>query len=509
MASTMLPALSNLDPAEAWRPWQPDSQNPWNLKWAAHLHRRAAFGAPAYQAGATAWEALQQSVTQGFEASLQRLFDGCAGQTEFDGMMDGIGPKIGRGPRFDFQPDVGLGEVQGWWVYRMAFSPHPLREKLTLFWHNHFATSVAKVKRSTLMLKQNQLLRRHALGKFRPFLLEMSKDPAMLIWLDGNANVKSHPNENYARELLELFSLGVGNYTEPDIREAARAFTGWHIAGTEYLFNPAQHDDGDKTILGQKGKWNGEDVIRIALEQPAAARFLVRKLYRYFISENESPPDALVEPLAEQLRKSDYDMGPLVRTMLRSRLFFSQHAYRQRIKSPAEYVLGLVRLLDVRIGPGNLAKSMSDLGQKLFAPPNVKGWDGGKAWLNSGTMLARHNLAWDLVSGGGALLTRYYQPAPGVVLEQPADPHAPPKPVGFFDELAGKDAAVQLDTLLDFTLQGDVQATAREKLVAFLRDKTPEKPAEQAPTKEGQVRPDQRLREVLHTILLLPEFQLA
>src|SRR5581483_3050586 len=191
-----------------------------------------------------------------------------------------------------------------------------------------FATSIAKVRSPALMFRQNCLLRRHALGKFGPFLQAISKDPAMLIWLDSNSNVKGKPNENYARELMELFSLGVGNYTEKDIREAARAFTGWHTDGDEFRFNPQLHDGAPKTVLGQTGAWDGGDVVRIVLVQPAAARFLVRKLYRFLISENATPPDALLEPLCERFRKSDYAIAELVRTMLASRHFYSDHAFR-------------------------------------------------------------------------------------------------------------------------------------------------------------------------------------
>src|SRR5205823_7226531 len=169
-------------------------------------------------------------------------------------------------------------DLRGWWLYCMLYGPHPLREKMTLFWHNHFATSITKVVRTVMMFNQNKLLRHHALGKFRPFLLDVSKDPAMLIYLDSNSNVKGKPNENYAREVMELFSLGVGNYTETDIREAARAFTGWEIQQGEVVFNSAQHDDGDKTVLGEKGKWTGADIVRICLDQKSAPYFIAGKL---------------------------------------------------------------------------------------------------------------------------------------------------------------------------------------------------------------------------------------
>jgi uncharacterized protein (DUF1800 family) len=182
------------------------------------------------------------------------------------------------------------------------------------------------VQNPSLMFRQNCLLREHDLGRFGPLLQAISRDGAMLIWLDSNSNVKGKPNENYARELMELFSLGVGHYTEKDIREAARAFTGWRTDGVGFAFDARFHDWGPKTVLGQTGAWDGGDVVRIVLEQPAAARFVVRKLYDFFVSEKAMPPDSLLEPLCESFRKSDYDIAGLVRTILASRHFYSGHA---------------------------------------------------------------------------------------------------------------------------------------------------------------------------------------
>ena len=336
---------------------------------------------------------------------------------------------------------------------------HPLRERMTLFWHDHFATSIAKVMQVPAMKQQNVLLRQHALGKFGPFLLEMSRDPAMLIWLDGNSNVRGRPNENYARELMELFSLGVGHYDEADVRDAARAFTGWHTDGKSFRFDAFQHDDGPKTVLGQSGPWDGDDVVRIVLEQPAAARFLVRKLYRAFISESEPPADALIEPLADQFRRSDYDIAALLRTMLRSNLFFSaprlpaadQEPGRVR-RRPAPHAgrprPGRGDALAPGPAPGNpafgpgsgglppLSRLMEGLGQNLFAPPNVKGWAGGEAWLNTATLLARHNLAWKVVQGVQGPLQLPVSPLALLRKEAPAD-------------------ADPVDFLLDLLLQPD------------------------------------------------------
>src|SRR5262249_54194181 len=240
--------------------------------------------------------------------------------------------------------------LRAWWLYRMLYTPNPLREKLTLFCHNHFATSNGKVQNARYMLGQYELMRRHALGNFRTLLQEMSKDPAMMVWLDIQGSKKKTPNENYARELMELFSLGIGNYTEKDIREAARAFSGWELKGGKPVFNAAEHDDGEKTVLGQKGKWKGEDIVRICLEQKSCPYFIAGKLFKSLVSETVPATPELLEPLASQFKKSDYNFGALVKTVLRSNLFFSEQVYRTRIKSPVDFALGIVRGLEGRIG---------------------------------------------------------------------------------------------------------------------------------------------------------------
>src|SRR5262249_46886772 len=354
--------LDQLDPAEAWQPWQPTAADPWDRKWAAHLYRRAAFG-PSRQE-------LLEAVRRGPEGTLDLLIRGRPGASELVETLIDAG-------RVAAEHDDDGDRVRSWWLYCILQGGHPLREKLTLFWHNHFATSLAKVQNPALMFRQNCLLREYALGKFGPFLQAISRDPAMLLWLDSNSNVKGRPNENYAREVMELFSLGVGNYTEKDIREAARAFTGWHTDGEGFRFKPAAHDDGPKTVLGKTGNWDGGDVVRIILEQPAAARFLVHKLYTFLVSEID-PPAALLEPLCELFRNSDYDIPALVKAMLGSRLFYSEHAFRKRIKSPVEYVLGAVQAVYRRYDERDpnyqpllqrvLVRWLTGMGQTLFAP---------------------------------------------------------------------------------------------------------------------------------------------
>ena len=208
----------------------------------------------------------------------------------------------------ELAPSADLARIQGIWLYRMIFTPHPLRERMTLFWHNHFATSNAKVQNPDLMQRQNDLLRSHALGDFRTLLSSIGKDPAMLIWLDSTVNKKAKPNENYAREVMELFTLGRGKYSEQDIREAARAFTGWFVVRDQFQEIGRQHDDGQKTILKHRGPWGGDDVPGILLAQPACAEFICRKLYGELVSETLPPSDALIAPLAQALRESRYQI---------------------------------------------------------------------------------------------------------------------------------------------------------------------------------------------------------
>jgi len=379
MSAPLPPDLTQVEPTEAWQSWAPDQRQRFDAKWAGHLFRRAAFGASP--------DDVRKAVRDGLDATRERLFAGDPRAAARLELLDATGEEFARADDTE--------KLRAWWVSAMLHGGHPLREKMVLFWHNHFATSVAKVQSAMLMFRQNQLLRKHALGRFGPILAGISRDAAMLIWLDSNQNVKSHPNENFAREVMELFTLGVGNYTEKDVREAARAFTGWHVdpEGERFRFDATEHDDGAKTILNGTGRWNGDDVLRILTAQPACAKFLAAKLYRYFVSETE-PPKSILEPLADHLRRSEFDVEAAVKTILRSRLFFSDHAYRKRIKSPVEHVLGTARAAWSGPFPSTgLAGWLDDMGQSLFAPPNVKGWTGGKSWLTDTTILARHNFA--------------------------------------------------------------------------------------------------------------------
>jgi uncharacterized protein (DUF1800 family) len=284
-------------------------------------------------------------------------------------------------------------ELREWWFREMLATPSPLSEKMTLFWHNHFATSQQKVRFTPLMYRQNVTLRRNALGNFGTMLREMGRDPAMLIYLDGANSRKEQPNENFAREVMELFTLGEGNYTEKDIKEVARAFTGWSIDrdSGEFMFRRGIHDYTNKTVLGKTGNFDGDQIFDVLLKKPEAAQFITRKLWKEFIST--TPDEREVARLAEIFRDSGYNIAKLMRTMLASDAFYAQENRAALIKSPVEFVVGTMKTFEIdapNLRPFVLASAL--LGQNVFAPPNVKGWPGGETWINTATLLGRKQL---------------------------------------------------------------------------------------------------------------------
>jgi uncharacterized protein (DUF1800 family) len=460
-----------IDPRWAWERYRPTAEAPWDLKRAGHLFRRATFGATYAQ--------LQQAVKAGPDKTISQILEGGPGQQDFDRETGQLAESLVR-------LNNGI-QLRDWWLYRMLYSPHPLREKLTLCWHNHFATSNTKVQNAGYMHRQYQLLHRHALGSFAQMLKEMSFDPAMMVWLDTRDSKKGNPNENYARELMELFSLGIGNYTETDIREAARAFTGWTLQGNEVIFTQSQHDAGEKTVLKQKGNWKPDDIARICLEQPSAPYFIAGKLFRFLVSESVPASRELLEPLADSLRKSNYDIGALVQTILRSNLFFSPLVYRTRIKAPVDFALGIVRGLEGKIGTTNLAAVLEQLGQNVFYPPSVKGWDGGTTWLNGQTLLYRQNLALALTSTEDARFGRRCDPA---VLVARYGKKGDEELVNFF---------------LDLFLQGDVSAEARQRLLQYQKNSHKMKVPVYWTAQDAA---ENRVRALCHLVLTQPEFQL-
>jgi len=284
-------------------------------------------------------------------------------------------------------------ELKAWWLTEMRTTPSPLTEVMTLFWHNHFTSSLAKVKAPALLYRQNLLLRRHALGNFAALLHAIARDPAMLIYLDNARSRREAPNENFARELLELFTLGEGRYSERDLKEAARAFTGWGLERTSaaFRFRAAWHDAGEKEILGARGAFDGDAVIDLLLARPETAELIVTKLWRQFISE--SPDTAAVERLAALFREADYEMKPLLAALFNSEAFWAPENRGRLVKSPVDLVVGSLRLFDLPVADGrDVAWLTRRLGQDVFDPPNVKGWPGGTDWITGASLLDRQTL---------------------------------------------------------------------------------------------------------------------
>lgn len=367
---------------DPWSPWRPSPAEPWNLRRVVLLHRRAGFAAT--------WEELQRDLADGPEASVERLLRGTSRAR----------------PREDFEETQAnlaaaaiqkqdVRRLQAWWIYRMLYGPDPLGEQLTLLWHNHFATSQAKVQDVALMHAQNETLRRNARATFGNVLLAMLSDPALLVWLDAPENRKAHPNENLARELMELFTLGVGPFGEADVKESARALTGWSLRRDACWEDAAEHDDGEKRVLGRTGAFRAPDLAKILLEHPATSERLAGRILELLLAEGVATAE-LRGALAADLRAHELDVGRAVGLVLRSATFFGEANLAGRVASPVEFVVGLARALELdaeRVSTLLLADWAARMGQELFLPPNVGGWKGGRAWLDTQSLVQRANFA--------------------------------------------------------------------------------------------------------------------
>lgn len=461
--------LNNISPEWAWAPFEPSAAQPWNRALAAHLYRRAAFAGNTHE--------LDEAVRVGPSEAVKKLVRGNSsnqkvpaaesdGGDSFETHMEELGQTVMAGGKSE--------QLGAWWLYRMNRTPDPFLEKLILFWHGHFATSAAKVEDARLMKAHEAVLRRHARGRFGELTSALAKDPAMLIWLDSQSNRKARPNENFARELMELFCLGPGHYTEVDIRQMARAFTGWEVQQGAFHFNAHQHDHGLKTFLGQSGDFNGEDAVRIVLEQPGASRFIARKITRYFVCDEPTLSDRLIEPLAVFLRQQNFTIAPLAERILTSNLFFSQVSVGRKVRGPVDLAIGFLRALDATTNHVQLNETLGRLGQALYFPPNVKGWEGGRAWLNSATYLGRANLL-------GQLIREAHFKKGGLA------------------EIAREAGATSSSEIIDWLL---------ELLVALPPTTAARAVIAETVSRKGEDR-NAEIGQILHAISLLPEFQLS
>jgi uncharacterized protein (DUF1800 family) len=431
----------------------------------AHLLRRAGFGATESD--------LDFYSSLGFAGAVDRLLNPeQVDDTATDQLLQPLNSNLGDKRQIEAS--------KFWWVNRMLYTQRPLQEKMTLFWHNHFATANSKVANSVLMLQQIQLFRDNGLGNFETLLQKVTRDPAMLIWLDNRLNRKGAPNENYAREVQELFTVGIGNYTEQDIHEAARAFTGHTLdRNLNYVFAPGQHDNGSKTFQGQTGNFNADDILSILVQNPATARFITTKLFRWFVYDN--PDSSTIDRLASTFTASGFDIRSVLRDIFTGPEFLSPEAFHGVIKQPVEFVLGSLKSLNVQnVGP-DVTQVLRRMGQDLLNPPDVSGWKGGSAWINSTTLFERFNWA-DRLSMGRDSSKPYFADVPGQIAAQ---------------NIGAPDALV--DYYLGLFVDGDATPEARQALIDYLGALSP----------SDSAAVDLKGRGVVHLAMSVPTYQLG
>lgn len=382
---------------------EPLSNNDWTPARAAHLLGRAAFGG-------TPKDVLRLHA-MGLDRAVDSLLD-APDDADLFPPPEGLKPvdpealkRSLRGTDEEKQAALRMlrkesreqiVNLRSWWLNRMRWGTAPAREKAVLFWHGHWATSVEKVKIPYAIWQQNETFRRLSMGDFEPLAQAVSQDPAMIRYLDLQQSKRGQPNENFAREVMELFTLGEGHYSEQDIREAARAFTGYRIdpSTMQFRFAPWQHDEGMKEFFGFEGAFSGEDIVAMLSANPQCSRFIARKTWTFYAAEN--PPEPLVGELARQYRASGMIFRQLLGLIFRSREFHAETVMRSQIKGPIQWLVQACKELEIPL-PDQMEGILRDLGQVPFAPPNVKGWDGGKSWISSATLLRRYNMAGNLV----------------------------------------------------------------------------------------------------------------
>jgi uncharacterized protein (DUF1800 family) len=490
----------------------------WNDETAAHLLNRGAFGGTPGE--------IEVARKKGLAAMVRELVDVSTDAAKFPppawaypqnirARRREINAAKDQGQNFQekarevqVMESENILDLRRWWLERMMTGPAPLLEKMTLFWHSHFATSVQKVKDTYWMWLQNDTLRRNALGNFATLVRKISRDPAMMIYLDLHQSRKEHPNENWARELMELFTVGIGNYTEDDVRASARAFTGYRIDDTtqQFRFAPKQQDLGPKTFMGHTGPLNGDNIIDILIQRPACAQFIGRKLWRFFVEDE--PSQEIVDHIAGRVRAHNFEMRPLLREIFSSAEFYSERVTQTQIKSPVQYIVQASKLLEMALPPPVVTQNaMRQMGQILFAPMNVKGWDGGKAWITTSTLLFRYNFANYLINGDAMVRrgapARIKKPDPGfrqpVAQQQQIADQIKRDPVDV-SKFVPNELRDRPRELVDLLSRRFFQSRPPEKevntFVQFLESRNPDVS-------------DETMRELVHLMMSTPQFQLT
>jgi uncharacterized protein (DUF1800 family) len=482
----------------------PIPTNRWDFDTAAHLLVRAGFGGSPSE--------IQNFRTLGSERAVDSLInapvDGYPSPTwatPYD--EDGLRAQIQvastpeekqmanqlRQKKFNEE----MKDLSLWWLTRMVDTPSPLIEKMTLFWHGHFATSGQKVRPAYKMWLQNETFRQNALGNFRTLVKAVSRDPAMMIWLDTVQSKREHPNENFSREVMELFTLGEGHYTESDVKEAARAFTGYRIDQPEqsFRFAPRQFDPTLKTFMGKIGPWNGDQILDIIVSQPQCARFIAAKIWRFFAYDTPEPK--LVDALAGEFRNFHYELRPFMKSIFLSEEFYDPQVRNSQIKSPVQFLAQALRTFPIQLPDSNVLEfAFRQMGQVPFFPPNVKGWDGGKSWINTATLSFRYKLAHQLVEGINPQEIGLPKPA---AMDMSTSRPTMTTPL-LVDKIVSPEDRSQPDTLIRKLYIRTFQCSPKRELTGKLRDfiATRELPLD-----------DNAIRELLLLMMTSPNYQVT
>jgi hypothetical protein len=476
-------------------PYIPSPQEPWDERRASHLLRRACF--------LPTWTEIKSAAAMQPGAAVDMLLQPVGTPAPPGSWVGEVQPEPTTAEEtnaYRSQNASWLDALRAWWTERMVSSGMNITEKMTLFWHRHITTEAGIVLIPQYMYQQNALLRSYALGNFRDLMKDVNHDPAMLLYLDGAISVAGNPNENYGRELMELFTMGEGNYTEEDIKEAARCLTGWQLdefTSFDATFNPLYHDAGNKTFMGRTilgrssldGRFEGDEVVDIIFEDESVAKFICRKLYTFFVYDNDEAVDgAVVDALAQLLRDNEYDIKPVVETLLKSAHFFDAVNIGAMIKSPAVFESGLARQLAANPGGARLVADMKTLEEHLLYPPVVAGWEGYRTWISTTTYPYRKSFAERFITGQ----------LPGGPSQTPVDVVAWGKS---FDNAS--DANTLLDDILMLLLPVEVSTTRRDSYLQTMLGG--------APVYEWNIdapNADTNLRNLLVRLVSAPDFQL-
>ena len=498
--------------AKLLEPVWSDPSFQWNWRMASHLMNRAGFGGSAAE--------IDRLVQMGPQASVNHLINYRAmpdtlSALEFSSLSHPRFESLREHRRFMqslSRPEkreyfqlyfaanfAKMQEMRCWWINRMVQTRRPLEEKMTLFWHGLFVSAFSMVNSSYHMYLQNQLFRRFATGSAKELTVAVSRDPAMLRYLNNNQNRKGHPNENYARELMELFTMGIGNYTEEDVRESARAWTGWTFVGDTFAFRAKQHDFGRKTFLGETGDFDGRDIVNIIFSKPATATHFATKLAAFFGSDD--PPPELILALAQTLRHANWHVDAVLKTLFSSRWFYSDQVVRRKIKSPIELVAGALRALQTPVAnSAAVLVGMTSMGQQLFEAPNVGGWPHGRGWINTSTLFARYAVPLYMVAGRPP----WNQPPAAKAGTQLAAFETGFSPGRLLAERNISTTAAAVDFFIDLLIQDQIEPKKRD---ALLRSVSNSNTARDEPLNMGMAH--WKLLNLLELVMAMPEYQLC